>query len=178
MEQYTAIKKRAENYTNMLKQVKQFRERWNKDLKKFILDHVDKMLEVIEIGAHVESEERIAGLEVITIQLGKKASGIYQEMEDGTKKHFIKDFGTLVYSQLFNGKVQVWMTYPLIEGMMEPRPPRLVGIFAPPEFNEQLIMSHFDLFLKELADWENYDDDLPGQKKKIGFGVPAKPPGG
>ena len=170
MEKYTAIIRRAETYTNLLLQVKEYRENWEKELKNFILGRVNEILEVISLGAHVEIEDNITGLQVISIKLGKKASGIFQEMEDGTPKHFIKDFGTLFYSQLFNGKVQVWMTYPVIEGMMEPRPPIMLGIYAPPEFIDGLIASNFDRFLKELAEWENYDDDPP--VKKIGFSPP------
>jgi hypothetical protein len=169
MKKFTAIIRRAETYTALLMQVKEYREQWEKKLKQFILNRIDEILKVISIGAHVEVEEKITGLQVISVKLGKKASGIFQQMEDGTAKHFIKDYGTLYYSQLFNGKVQVWMTYPVIEGMMEPRPPIMLGIYAPPEFIDGLISGNFDRFLKELAEWENYDDDPP--TKKIGFGV-------
>jgi len=64
------------------------------------------------------------------------------------------------------------MTYPLIEGLMQPKPPKMIGIYAPPEFNDQLLLGIFDGFFKELIDWENYDDDQPGQQiNRIGFGM-------
>ena len=64
------------------------------------------------------------------------------------------------------------MTFPLIEGLMQPQPPKMIGIYTPPEFNEDLFLSNFDEFFKELINWENYDDDVPSQQlNKIGFGI-------
>jgi hypothetical protein len=60
----------------------------------------------------------------------------------------------------------------MIEGLMQPKPPLMIGIYAPPEFNEDLILANFDEFFKQLIEWENYDDDQPGQPmNRIGFGV-------
>ena len=100
-------------------------------------------------------------------------SGISENVDGFTKRTIIKDKGALMYSQLFNGKVQAWMTYPLIEGLMQPKPPMMIGIYAPGEFNEDLVLSNFDQFFKELIEWENYDDDQPGgvEVNRIGFGM-------
>ena len=99
-------------------------------------------------------------------------SAIAETFDSGAKRSIIKDMGALNFSQIFNGKVQVWMTFPLIEGLMQPQQPKMIGIFAPPEFNEDLILSNFDEFFKELINWENYDDDVPSpQGNRIGFGV-------
>ncbi len=177
MEKYTAIKERVGKYKTMLDQVTKWRATWSKSLKKFILKEVKKLLDATDLVATVTEEEKIKGLEAITIRLGSKKSGIY-EMADGgnERKDFFKEYGTLVYSQLFNGKVQAWMTFPFIEGLIEPRPPKLIGIYAPPEFNEDLIINNVETFLKDLIEWENYDDDDPnGQQRpqQIGFGMTA-----
>lgn len=174
MEKYTAIKERVIKYKNMLDQVTQWRTTWSKTLKKFILKEVTNVLDATGLDATVSEEEKIKGLEGISIKLGSKKSGIYEMAEGGNeRKDFFKEYGTLVYSQLFNGKVQVWMTYPFIEGLIEPRPPKLIGIYAPPEFNEDLIINNVETFLKDLIEWEDYDDDDPNMppKTQIGFGV-------
>ena len=44
MEKYTAIKERADKYTNILQQVIDFREAWEKNLKNFILYSSKKVL--------------------------------------------------------------------------------------------------------------------------------------
>ncbi len=172
MKKYTAIRERAAKYQDMLNQVLVYRETWEKTLKSFIMSTSEKVLEQTSITATIAVEERFENLESITISLGKSISGIAENIDDETKRNIIKDKGALIYSQLFNGKVQAWMTYPLIEGLMQPKPPRMLGIYGPPEFNVNLILGNFDEFFKELIEWENYDDDQPGQQiNRIGFGV-------
>ena len=178
MEKYTAIKERARKYTEILEQVLRFRETWGDSLKKSIVDQAEEILQATGISASIEVEESFENLESITIALGKTISGISENLDVDTKRNIIKDRGSLIYSQLFNGKVQAWMTYPLIEGLMQPKPPKMIGIYAPPEFNENLILGNFDFFFKELIDWENYDDDQPSsQINKIGFGIRKESPG-
>jgi len=179
MEKYTAIKEKVEKYKDMLNKVEEWRGTWDKSLKKFILTESKKLFDSTGLDASITEEEKLKGLESISIKLGNKKSGIY-EAEDNLKdrKDFFKEYGTLVYSQLFNGKIQAWMTYPFIEGLMEPRPPKLIGIFAPPEFSEDLIVSNVESFLKDLIAWEDYDDDDPNSppKAQIGFGATLDSP--
>jgi hypothetical protein len=172
MEKYTALKERSAKYKAILDQVITFREAWGKKLKKFILKSVENVLTQTAIKAAIEVEEKFENLETISIYLGKSESGIAEMFDSGTKRTIIKDMGSLNYSQIFNGKIQVWMTFPLIEGLMQPQQPKMIGIFTPPEFTEDLILSNFDEFFKELIEWENYDDDQPSQQvNKIGFGI-------
>jgi len=70
------------------------------------------------------------------------------------------------------------MTYPFIEGLIEPRPPQLIGIYAPPEFNEGLIVSNVEMFLKNLIEWEDFDDDDPTTPPKTQIGFGFHPPEG
>lgn len=173
MEKYTAIKEKVEKYKQMLDKVVTWRAAWDDTLKKFIQKELKKLLTNTEMEATISEEEKIRGLESVSIKLGNRKSGIYELADGNQRKDFFKEYGTLVYSQLFNGKVQAWMSYPFIEGLMEPRPPKLIGIFAPPEFNEQLIVENFESFLNGLIEWEDYDDDdpaTPAPQAQIGFG--------
>lgn len=174
MEKYTAIKEKAAKYKTLLGTVDAYRTDWEKKLKKFIIKESKAILAATEIEADVDSESTVHGLEAITIKLGMRKSGIYQKMDSGEKKAIWKDYGSLIFGQLFNGKVQVWMTYPILEGLMEPKQPRMIGIYAPPEFNDALILSNIEFFINELIAWEDYDDDAPTDKPKtIGFGTGA-----
>ncbi len=174
MEKYTAIKERAGKYTQILEQVVNYRDEWGGGLKEMIRKTSEEILSHTGVKAQIEVEEKFENLESITISLGKSISGIAENVDGVNKRTIIKDKGSLVFSQLFNGKVQSWMTYPLIEGLMQPKPPKMIGIYGPPEFNEDLILTNFDEFFKELIEWENYDDDQPGQQvARIGFGTHA-----
>lgn len=172
MEKYTAIKEKASKYKSLLNTVDVYRTQWNKKLKKFIIKESKAILAATEIEADVDDESTVHGLEAITIKFGMRKSGIYQKMDSGEEKAIWKDYGALIFGQLFNGKVQVWMTYPILEGLMEPRPPKMIGIYAPPEFNEELVLSNIETFINELIAWEDYDDDVPSEKSNaIGFGT-------
>lgn len=172
MEKYTAIKEKADKYKELLERVEAFRAEWEKSLKKNISKELKKILSAIEVDAEINEESEVRGLSAITVKLGMKKSGIYQKMDGGDRKEIFKDYGSLIFGQLFNGKVQVWMTYPILEGVMEPRPPRMIGIYAPPEINDALLLSNVDFFLNELIAWEDYDDDKPDSKpQSIGFGT-------
>ena len=176
MEKYTAIKEKATKYKNLLNTVDEYRSQWEKKLKKSIIKEAKAILDATEINADVDAESTVHGLEAITIKLGMRRSGIYQKMDSGEKKSVWKDHGSLIFGQLFNGKVQVWMTYPILEGLMEPKPPRMIGIYVPPEFNDELILSNIEFFLNELIAWEDYDDDKPSDKgNAIGFGTSITP---
>jgi len=176
MEKYTAIKEKAAKYKSLLSTVDIYRTEWNKKLKKYIIKESKAILAATEIEAEVNSETTVSGLEAITIKLGMRRSGIYEKVDGGEKKAIWKDYGALIFGQLFNGKIQVWMTYPILEGLMEPRPPRMIGIYAPPEFNDALVLSNMEFFINELIAWEDYDDDVPTDKPKaIGFGTGLSP---
>ena len=176
MEKYTAIKEKASRYKSLLTTVDAYRAEWEKKLKKFIIKECKAILAATEIEADVDSESTVQGLEAITLKLGMRRSGIYQKMDSGEKKSVWKDHGSLIFGQLFNGKIQVWMTYPILEGLMEPRQPKMIGIYAPPEFNDALVLSNVEFFLNELIAWEDYDDDVPNEKPNaIGFGAGITP---
>ena len=83
------------------------------------------------------------------------------------KKPLIRQNGMLIYQQLFNGKIQVLILPPYIEGLGEPRPPKMVGIYRPEEIKDPFIVRHCEEFIRDMTDWEDYDDDEPS---KVGYG--------
>ena len=61
---------------------------------------------------------------------------------------------------------------PYIEGYGEPKPPRPIEILRPNELTVGFIIRHVETFLKEITEWEDYDDDEPTTKNAfnpIGF---------
>ena len=85
----------------------------------------------------------------------------------------------MIYQQLYNGKVQVMIVYPFIEGFGEPRPPKVISIYRPEEIKTPFLLRHMEEFIKEITQWEDFDDDDQAAAK-IGFNVQslaaAKPP--
>ena len=99
--------------------------------------------------------------------MGNSKSGLAQDVVDGHTRELIKHNGSLIYQQLFNGKVVVVIQYPFIENHGKPQPHKQVGIYRPEEMREPYFQRHVEELLTEVTKWEDYDDDEPNQK--IGF---------
>ena len=120
-------------------------------------------------------KETVENLEAIVISLGQTKSGLYEQVNPDVQRHLIKDNGALIYQQLFNGKVVVMIVYPAIDGYGQPQQPKTLAIYRPEEIKPPFIIRHMEEFVKEITNWEDYDDDdQPIQK--IGYRVAMPQP--
>jgi len=148
-----------------------YRKQWEPEVKPLIITTLKMLNKKTKLGATVEVKENLENLEVLILNLGKEESGIKEMIPDSKlKRELIKSNGALVFQQLFNGKIMIMIIYPYIEGYGEPRPPKNLEIVRPHELNDGYIMRYFSEFVKEITDWEDYDDDEPAMNK-IGFGT-------
>lgn len=165
----------VENYPNFMNKVKQyqqvlqntldFRVQWVA-LKELIMSKLSELNEKSKLGAVVELRDDFENMEAIVFDLGIEESGISSRLNHNIKKALVKNRGTLVYQQLFNGKIMVMIQYPSIEGFGEPRQPKIISIYRPDELSEPFIVRHLEEFMQEVLTWEDYDDNAP---QKIGF---------
>lgn len=169
MTDYANLQKRVRDYERVLANVQQYRNVWTDSLKDTIARKIEQMIKTTKLDAMVEKKEQFGNLESVVCALGKSASGIFARVDEDTNKPLIKDFGNLVYQQLFNGKIQVMVILPFIEGLGRPLPPKTLGIFRPEELTDGLFAGHMEEFLRMVTEWEDYDDDEPS---KIGFQHP------
>ena len=114
-------------------------------------DELEKMLEASKLEGKVEVQDKVRHLEYVLLSLGSEESGISEIINDKTDKPLIKNNGSLVYQQLFNGKVQVMIAYPYIEGFGDPRPPKVIGIYRPEEIKVPLRNKIFDFDEKQMS---------------------------
>ncbi len=171
---YSNIVAKVETYNTILNNTKEYRKSWNDGLKKMINDTLEDIVKVAKVPAYIDFKDEIENLEVIGISLGTEISGIAEKLPGTkTKRPFIKSNGSLIFQQLFNGKIMIMIMYPHIEGYGQPRPPKTVEILRPHELNEAFIVRYVEEFLKEVIEWEDFDDDLPEKMgiSPIGFGV-------
>lgn len=164
---------KANDYKRILKNTTEYRKKWPKGMKPLIMNTLQEILKQTELPGTIKEQDKIENLEAIVLDLGRTASGISESLEDtDIKRKMIKSNGALVYQQLFNGKVMIMTVSPFIEGYGEPKPPRPMEILRPEELTEAFIIRHVETFLKEITEWEDYDDDEPTQKnafQPIGF---------
>lgn len=160
---------KANRYKDVLQNTITYREQWNSDLKPMITETLNEFLKVTEIRGEVKNQSNITNLEAIILDFGKSSSGISEKLQDtNIKRPMIKSNGALIYQQLFNGKIMVMIVSPYIEGYGEPKPPKNLEILRPEELKQPFILRHLEAFLKDITEWEDYDDDEP-QKSSIGF---------
>ncbi len=167
----SSLKSKVELYKETLQNTKDYRSKWEPEVKPLIINTLEDLNKKTGLGAKVDVKKNLENLEVIVLDLGKEESGIKEMIPDSElKRELIKSNGALIFQQMFNGKIMVMIIYPYIEGYGEPRPPKNVEIVRPHELNEGYIFRYFDELIKEVTDWEDYDDDQP-TVNKIGFGT-------
>lgn len=158
-------------YKEVLKNTEEYRKSWHAAIKPMLVQKLEELLEVIQLKkAEIIIRDNIINLESVSLDLGRTSSGISENLEDtGVTRTMIKSNGSLIYQQLFNGKIMVMILNPYIEGYGEPKPPRQIEILRPDELQEPFILRHLESLFKEITDWEDFDDDQPSKINSIGF---------
>lgn len=164
---------KANDYKLILSNTQNYRKQWPKKMKPLIIKTLEEILKQTGIKGEVDIQDNIENLEAVVLNLGRSASGISENLENtDIKRAMIKNNGALIYQQLFNGKVMIMVVSPYIEGYGEPKPPKPLEILRPGELTQSFIIRHVETFLKDITEWEDYDDDEPSSKhafNPIGF---------
>ena len=171
MEDLTGLKRRVQQYQDILQNTITYRNEWDTELKQKIIDCLTRMGQETGLEIEIETKGELLNLEAIQCSLGQGKSGILQKVNDEFSRPLIKHRGSLIYQQLFNGKILVMITYPYIEGYGEPQPPRTIAIYRPEELQDPFFVRHMEDFIKEVTKWEDYDDDDSQPINRIGFNV-------
>jgi len=161
------LKRKVNTYKEVLENTQNYRQQWHEHLKNHIIQTLVDVIKETGLEATVTTKGEIENLEAIVLSLGDMGSGLSQHVGGQMKRELVKHNGSLIYQQLFNGKVIVLIQYPMIENYGEPRPPKTIAIYRPEELKEPFFIRHVEDFIKEITDWEDYDDDEPN--KRIGF---------
>jgi hypothetical protein len=161
------LQRKVDTYKEVLTNTQNYRNEWKTHLREDIVKTLTEIVNATGLAATVTTKSEIDNLEAVILSLGDMGSGLTQNIGTQLKRELIKTNGSLIYQQLFNGKAIVLIQYPMIENYGEPRPPKTVAIYRPEELKEPFFVRHVEDFIKEITDWEDYDDDEPN--KKIGF---------
>lgn len=161
------LKRKVDLYKEVLTNTEAYRQKWHSELKPMIINLLQSMSKEVDLKVKVEEKVQMENLEAVVMSIGATKSGMSQKLENGIEVPLIRHGGSLIYQQLFNGKVIVLIQYPFIENYGQPRQPKTIAIYRPEELKEPYFVRHFEEFVHELTAWEDYDDDEP--TKKIGF---------
>ena len=159
---------KVENYKNIRKNTADYRAAWDAEIKPMLHKNLEEIIKKTGLDATVEERTEMDNLEAIVLDMGQEESGISQRVTDSLNKALIRYNGMLVYQQLFNGKIVVMIVPPFVEGLGQPKPAYNLEILRPEELKAPFLIRHIEKLLKELTEWEDFDDDIP-EKKTIGF---------
>jgi hypothetical protein len=165
---YSGLKARVIRYKETLLNTAKYRLAWQNELREAIQGQLAAAVEAAEIPGKVEVRSEIGNLEAVVLSLGVASSGLGEPMGDGLRRDLIKQNGTLVYQQLFNGKILVLIQLPYIEKYGEQLPPKTIAIYRPEEIKAPHILRHVEELMTEVTSWEDYDDDSD-TVQRIGF---------
>ncbi|MDX2135313.1 MAG: hypothetical protein SFV52_11010 [Saprospiraceae bacterium] len=162
------LQRKVDRYREVLENTVQYRRIWQESLRQQIVDNLNDVTTRTGIEARIEHRADITNLEAVIMTLGSSESGLGEPVGD-LKRDLIKHGGSLVYQQLFNGKILVLINYPFIEKYGQPQPPKTVAIYRPEELKDPYLLRHLETFVTEITQWEDYDDDAPDPNQRIGF---------
>ncbi len=162
---------KVNKYKEVLNNTEEYREAWHDHIKPMLVKKLEELIDIIEIEkAEIIIRDNIVNLESVSLDFGRTSSGISESIEDtGVLRTMIKSNGSLIYQQLFNGKIMVMIMRPYIEGYGEPKPPKQLEILRPDELKEPFIIRHLESLLRDITEWEDFDDDQPAKSNSIGF---------
>jgi hypothetical protein len=166
---YSGLTQRVQRYHEILQNTANYRAIWLSELRQGIMEQLQAAADTSGLAGRVELRSEILNLEAVVFNLGAGSSGLGEPVAAGIKRDLIKQNGSLVYQQLFNGKVLVLINYPFIEKYGQQQPPKTIAIYRPEEIKVPFILRHLETFMSEVTNWEDYDDDAPEPNQRIGF---------
>jgi hypothetical protein len=164
------LKRKVAQYKEVLSNTESYREVWKSTMRNEIQQILKKLCEEVGLDVKIDCRADIENLEAIVLSLGQSKSGMYQKVNEEVQRDLLKHNGSLVYQQLFNGKIIVLINFPFIENYGKPHPPKTIAIYRPEELREPYFVRHMEEFIHDITSWEDYDDDdnEPNQQR-IGF---------
>lgn len=135
------------------------RELWANSTKKFLEENLKK---IIVIGGHpdmsVQVNDSAKNMECVCAVFRDTRSGI---VIDGRAS--IKHGGALCFSQSYNGKVMVWISFPSVEEAVDQKEHETLKYSEPNDFTEDEIAQHFIKFIERMTEWQGTE------RGKIGY---------
>lgn len=164
-----SLQRKVERYKEVLQNTQRYREMWKSGLKQTIVEELKALAEAGKLNCEIEERNEVENLEAVVLSLGHSESGLGEPVGGDLRRDLIKQNGSLVYQQLFNGKILVLINYPYIEKYGQPQPPKTIAIYRPEELKEPYFIRHIETFVVDMTAWEDYDDDAPEPNQRIGF---------
>lgn len=165
------IKAAFEEYCGVVSQVEERHTHWNTSTKQEIFRVLSSISGDLKPLKAVQ-EGSIRNFDTVCLGFPPTPTSIVLREGNGAKG-LTRFGGYLFYSQVFNGRILVGISYPYVEQLQDPSPNKGIALLDPTEITEQKILEHVNIFLREITEAErtiSMRDDLHN-KRPIGFTV-------
>jgi hypothetical protein len=164
----TSIKAAFQDYCTVVKRTEERHARWNSSTKELVFRTLSALSADLKPLRAIK-EESVRNFD--TVCLGFMPTPTSIAIREGAAiKGFVKMGGYLFYSQVFNGKVLVGISYPYVEELQDAAP-KGIAIVDPEEITKEKILEHVEQFLREITEAErspSMEDELE-RRRPFGF---------
>lgn len=158
------LEERVNEYKNSIHTVVNKRILWETEVKNLIIEVLNKVEGKYEIGWKVQHLSWIHTNEAINITFDSFPPELIEKTNQIPTYQFLQG-GALVFSQLYNGDIEIIVLFPVPENWIPIENDMLeFGTYEPSAITEKLVIEKVDEFLKEMIKWE-----VPVPKTKVGF---------
>ncbi|OEY73898.1 hypothetical protein [Salegentibacter salarius] len=158
------LEERITEYRSSIKTVVKKRITWENSTKDLIVNTLKKAETTYPVGWKVQEFKWIHTNEAVNITFDSFPEDLIEFTNKIPTYQFLQG-GALVFSQLHNGDIEIFVTFPILENWIVPENEIVeLGVFTPDHITEKLIVEKIDEFLKEIIKWE-----IPIIKSKLGF---------
>ncbi|PKP25364.1 MAG: hypothetical protein CVU03_08410 [Bacteroidetes bacterium HGW-Bacteroidetes-2] len=158
------LEERINEYKNSVQTVLDKRILWDTKTRIQIIQSLKKAENTYQVGWKVQELKWIHTNESINISFNTFPPEIIEKAKSIPSFQFLQG-GSLIFSQLHNGDINVFVLFPIVENSVSlENEIEDLGTFAPIEITEKLIVEKVDEFLKQMIQWE-----VPLAKSKVGF---------
>lgn len=158
------LEERINEYKNSIKTVVEKRILWNTEIKFLITKVLKDAEKTYNIGWRVQELNWIHTNEAVNITFDSFPPEMIEKTNLIPAFQFLKG-GSLVFSQMYNGDLEIFIVFPIIENWNALEDDLIeLGTYTPIQVTEILVTEKIDEFLKEMIKWE-----VPLLKTKLGF---------
>lgn len=150
MSEFLKAKESMEKYKQQHEKLQKRRETWNLITRDTIKNSLQNITSTLKLEWSVDTATKNKNFQAVSVSVGTIPFGIMIDNSIVTMSG-----ASLLYSQLFNGKILVLVFFPTLSDLVEKKQPTDLGTFEPEDINEELIESHFAKFFDFLTLWED-----------------------
>ena len=147
------LKNKVDEFKVSLEKTNLNREIWQTRTKPLLIDTLSKITDNYPIGWTVQILDWTSNSEGVNITFNPSRSGFVENNGQSLKSH-IKQGGTIVFSQAYNGEIFIIILFPSIDGFVTRADDKLLGRFKPETITEEFIINYVAKFIDEMIKWE------------------------